>query len=99
MNGPRDANSPRVGQAFETRGNIHSVSEDVVVLDDNVADVDADTEHDTLLLGHIGVALGHRVLDFDRALDGFDRAGELGQKTVAHQLDDAPMVLADFGVN
>ena len=40
----RDADSARLGQAFEPRGDIHPVAKDVAVLDDDVAKMDADAE-------------------------------------------------------
>jgi hypothetical protein len=99
VNGPRDADTAGVGQAFEACGNVHPITEDVIVLDNDVTDVDADPVSDTPLLGHVGIALRHRVLDLYCALDGLNGARELGQQTVAHQLDDAPMILGDLGVD
>ena len=42
-----------------------------------------------------GVALGHGLLDRDRALDRIHDAGELGEDAVAGRVDDAAAVLAD----
>ena len=39
---PADADSARVGQRFEARRHIDAIAEDVVAVDDDVADVDAD---------------------------------------------------------
>ena len=41
-----DADAAGLGDAFEPRGNIDAVAEDVAVLDDDVADMDADAEFD-----------------------------------------------------
>jgi hypothetical protein len=45
----RNANAARLGQAFEAGGDIDAVAEDVAVLDDDVADVDANAELDASL--------------------------------------------------
>ena len=42
----RHRDAARLGDAFESRGDIDAVAEDIVVLDDHVAEVDADAEFD-----------------------------------------------------
>ena len=54
----RNANATGLGQAFEPRRNVDAVAKDVAILDDDVADVDADPKFDAAV-GHIGVAPGH----------------------------------------
>ena len=49
--------------------------------------------------GMSGVALGHAALDRDGALHGVDHARELHQRAVAHQLDDAPVMRGDGGLD
>jgi hypothetical protein len=44
------------------------------------------------------VALGHRLLHFDRAAHGIDDARKLHQHAVAGGLDDAAVVLGDFRI-
>jgi hypothetical protein len=68
----------------------------VLSLHDNVAEVDAYAHVDALPVGHAVVAFGHAALEDNRAFDGIDYAGELGQDAVAHQLEDAAVVLLDF---
>ncbi len=45
-----------------------------------------------------GFASGEAVLDHDRAAHGVHGARELDQGAVAHELNDAPAVLADRGL-
>ena len=91
-----DADPARLGQALQPRGDVHAVAVDVPVgLVDDVAQVDADPEADALVLGHRRLALGHALLDRDRAGDRIDDAGELDKAAVAHELDDAAVVLGD----
>ncbi len=58
---------------------IEPAAVDVVALDDHVAQVDPDAQHDPPVPGHRGVALGHPPLDRDRAGDRLDHAGELAR--------------------
>jgi len=78
-------------------GNIHAVTKNVFVLDDDIADIDADPEHDF----RCGAAFapGHPVLHGHRAGDGIDGAGKLGQETVARGLDDASIMVGDGGID
>ena len=46
------ANGARFGDAFKAGGNVDAIPEDVVVVDDDVADVDADAKFDPLILRH-----------------------------------------------
>jgi hypothetical protein len=46
-----DADPARLGQSFEPCGNIDTVAVDVVLLDNDVAEIDADAEFDAALLG------------------------------------------------
>ena len=47
------------------------------------------------VLGHLGLALGHALLDEHGAAHRVDDARELDQGAVAHELDDAPLVLGE----
>ncbi len=72
---------------------------DVVAIDNDVAQVYSDPQLDPLCLGNIGVPIRHRSLNVGRALDRIDDAGELDQHPIAHELDDAPMMLRDLGID
>ena len=54
----RDGDAAGPGDAFEPRGDVDAVAEDVVVLDDDVAEIDADAEFDAPVLGDVVVAVG-----------------------------------------
>ena len=83
---------------LEARRDIDPVAEDVVLVDDDVAEIDADAEIDAPLGRHVGVAGGHLALHLDRATNRIDHARELAEQTVARRMDDAAAVLLDFGV-
>ncbi len=94
----RHAKAARLGQAFEPRRDIHSVAEDVVAVDDDVAEIDPDPEVDAPVFGDFGIAVDHRPLDLDGAADRIDDAGKLDQHAVAGGLDDAAAMLGDLRV-
>src|SRR4051794_25829940 len=89
----RDADPTRLGQALQPGGDVDAVAVDVVVLDDDVAGVDADAEADLLVLGDARLALGHAALDGDGTGDRVDDAAELAQHAIAHELDNPAVVL------
>ena len=86
----RDQHAAGLANALQPRRDIDAVAENVVALDQDVAEIDADAIDDALVFRRPGVALGHQLLDRDRAFDGGDDGGKLQQHPVARRLDDAP---------
>src|ERR1043166_9625745 len=78
-----DADPAGLCNALESRGNIDAIAEDVVVIDDDVADMDADADFDAAVRPDIRVLSRHAVLDFDRAARSIHGAGKLHQQAVA----------------
>ena len=68
---------------------------DVVLLDDHVAEVDADPESYPTIVRKAHIPPSHRRLDGKRVAHRIHRASELDQDPVAHGLDDAPAVGCD----
>ena len=68
------------------------------VCDNNITDVNADAKFDPLVLRHIGILFGHAALDFVGTSHGIDHAGELNESAVPGILDDASVMLSDFGI-
>src|SRR5215469_10210603 len=48
-NGARDADTPRLREPLQPRGDIHPIAENVIALGNHVAEVDPDPELDPLL--------------------------------------------------
>ena len=63
QHGAGDADAGRLGDLLEPGGDVDAVTEEVVALDDDVAEVDADAEFHPLALRQIGVAAMERPLD------------------------------------
>jgi hypothetical protein len=72
---------------------------DVAVLDDDVADIDADAKLDAAVRRQSGVAFGHHRLHLARAAQCVDDAGEFDQEAVTGGLDDAAMMGGDFRID
>jgi hypothetical protein len=79
LNTGGNANASGLGQTFQPSRDIHPVTKDVVVLHDNVALVNSDTELDAIVARCRGISLIHPVLPFGRTTQGIDHAGELGE--------------------
>ena len=94
-----DANTAWLGHCFQARRNIHAISIDVVALDDDVAEIDADAKPELPGFGGVLVVDGHPALYHSSTLDGLDDAGELDERAVAHELDHAAVVLLDLGLD
>src|SRR5262245_33000811 len=95
----RNADSARIGQAFEPRGNIYPVAENVAVLYDDVALVNADPKFDAFLGGDLGIILGHDVLNLSRTAQSINHTGKFDQQAIAGRFDDAAPVFSDFRID
>ena len=74
-----DANLTWPSQRLQPGGDIDAVPEDVAILDDNVPDVDPNTEVDAPLGRHVGVVLSDGSLHFGCAAQRINDALELDQ--------------------
>jgi len=71
-----------------SRAAIDGIAEEIVALNDDVADMDADAESHLLMGLFLRILLGYGVLPRDSALHGIDGAGEIGDETVARRGED-----------
>jgi hypothetical protein len=93
--GTRDADTARVGEAFEARGDIDAVAVDLLAVDHHVAEVDADAEFHPALGWQRRVLGLERGLNLDGALDRIHDAGKLGEYAVTRRVDEASVMLLD----
>ena len=56
-------------------------------------------KRDPRVLGQLGALAGHRALDLHGARHRVDDAGELDQRAVAHELDDAAVMFGDHRID
>jgi len=93
-----NANPTRLCDPFETHCNIDPITKDIVVFDDNIANVNADAKFDPFVLQDIGILFCHAALDFVGATYGIYDAPELNESSVPGILDDAPAMITDLGI-
>ena len=89
-----DVNAARLGLCLETRGNVYAVAEQIVSLDDDVAEVDADAERHATILRQCGVGAAELGLNRERAAYGLEWARELDHDAIPRAAEDAAFVLA-----
>ena len=77
-------------QRLQPRGDVDAFAIDVIAFDDDFAQIDADPVANASCLGAFLFGVGHRCLDLQCTVDGRDDASELDERTVAHELDQAP---------
>jgi len=96
---PRDANSTGLGQRLKACRDIHPVAEDVVFLDDHVAQIDPDAEPDAPILAHFRLAVDHAALDLHGAAYRIDDTWKFREQPVAGVFHGAAMVLCDLRID
>ena len=94
-----DADATGLRNAFQARRHIHAVAIDIAVIDDDVANIDADAKLDPLLRPDPGVALGHAALDVGSTVHRINNARELHQHAVAGGLHDPSPMFVDFRID
>ncbi len=94
----RDADAPRLRDAFKPRGDVDPVAENIAVLDHDVADMNSDAELDAFVLWYRRVAFDHAALHLYGAAHCVHRAREFDQDAVASSLDDPAAMLGDLGI-
>jgi hypothetical protein len=78
VHAPRDADLAALDQPLEPSSDVHAVAEDVVVLDHDVADIDADPEAHPASFRLVFVSSLKRRLNLDRTANRVKDAGEFG---------------------
>jgi hypothetical protein len=83
---------PPCRQRFEPGRQVDAIAVEILAIDHDVADIDADAEFDLAIIGDPGIAIMHAGLDLDSTARGVEHAAELDEEAVAHHLEDAPAV-------
>jgi hypothetical protein len=89
---PRSANST---ETFKPRGDIDAVTENVVALDKDVAEIDPYSKQHSPILRDAGIALGHHRLQRYRAFHRIDHRWKLNQQAITRSFDDTAAMLGD----
>ena len=83
------------GECLDARRDVDPVAEDVLAVDDHVADVDADPKLEPPVGRQYGVALREGPLDLDGSVQGADHARKVAEHAVAGGADDPTLVPGD----
>jgi len=94
-----NADAARLCDRFKACGNIDAIAEDVVFIDDDIADVYSNTEFDSRLRQHVGIWRSHRTLNFHGTTRGIDHAGEFHQHPVTGRLNNATAMRSNCGID
>jgi len=93
-----DEHPAGIGERFDPGGDVDAVAVEVIALDDDIAEIDADAQLDAAVRADAGVAFGHRLLHRDGAAHRVDDAGKFHQQAVAGGLDDATAVFGNLRI-
>jgi hypothetical protein len=99
MHPVRHADPTRLGKSLQARCNIDAISENVVAVDDDVTDIDANTELDPTILRDGIVALGHAPLDFYGAAHGINGTDKLDEDAITGAFDNPTVVLSNLEID
>ena len=95
----RDADATGISQCFKSGGDIDPVAENIAVLDNDIAHVDADSELDPLRESDAGIPDGHPLLHLYGAAQRVYDAAKLDEQPVAGSFDKPTTMFGDYGVD
>ncbi len=84
---------------LEPDRDIHAIAVQLVVVDNEVPEVQADAEHDSGIRRLIAIGVEHRLLDLDGGAQGIDRTGEFDHCSIAGKLDQPAPAAPDRGLD
>ena len=93
----RDRDAADGSERLQACGDVHAFAVDVVAVDDDIAEIDADPIANALRFGHVRLGARRGLLDRQRTVDGRDHTPEFDERAVADELYDAPAVSGDAG--
>jgi len=97
--GTRNANAAGLGQRFQPCSDIDAIAKNIVLVDDHVAQIDADAELDPSLRRQVAIAPTHPALNLGGAQNRLDDAMEFDEHAVARRLDDAAVIFGDSRID
>src|SRR6516162_3795451 len=99
VRGRRETDATRLSDALKSCGDVDTVSENVIALDQDVTEVDPDPKQHTPILRDPLVAFSHRRLHSDCAFGRIDHRGKLKQHAVPRGLHEASTVFCHEVIN
>ncbi len=99
VGGARHQHAAGLAELLQPRGHDDAVSQEVIPLHDDVAEIDADPKDDPAIGRQLGLLRPEPLLDRHGAGHSIDDGAELDDGPIAHQLDDATVALAQERVD
>ena len=96
---PRDADPARLRKGLQPRRDIDSITEEIIALNQDVPDVDADAEPHLLIGLFLRILLGYGVLHRDSTLRGTHGAREIGDQTVTSRAENPTAMRGDEAID
>src|SRR5262249_8829866 len=87
------------GQRLHASRNVDAIAINIAPVDDDVTDVDADTEFDPAIFGNGNATCGNGTLDFDGTANGINRTWKFNQDPVTCSFDDTAPILRNLRIN
>ncbi len=69
-----NTDATRFSQCFQSGRDIDAVPQNIITIDDNITEINANAKYDLLVFGRIGVSLAHAILDSDGTTDSINHA-------------------------
>src|SRR5262249_1579612 len=91
----RNEDAARFGQRLQPGGYVDPTSIKVAALDQDITEIDTDSQYDVLAFRRIAISSSHGLLQLDGTLHGVNSARELDQYAITRDLEDAAPVLSD----
>src|SRR5262245_49389308 len=89
----RNADAARIGQRLKSRRDVYAIAIEVAPLNDDIAQIDADTQQNGALLGQTIIRLSELLLKVEGASNGLDRTSKFNQNAVPHNLHKTAVVM------
>ena len=93
-----DTDAAGLGERFQPSGNVNAIAVDVVVIDHDIAEIDADADIDAGGRWLARIALRHAALEVNRTAHRIDDATEFDEYAVTNGFDDAAVMLGDLRI-
>ena len=89
------AYAARLSYGFDPRSNIHPIAEDIIGLNDHIADIKSDPKLDFLVRRKCSIPCLHACLKFNRTARRIDNTCKFCQQTIAGSFYNSPLVVRD----
>ena len=99
VNSLRDADGAGLGESLKAGGDVDAITEDVVAVDDHVAEIDTDPQFETSVRRDRVVDRRDRPLHLDGAVHRVDDTRKIRQQAVARRADDPSAMCRDQRVD